>query len=78
MFSTAMSCRINLNQIRALQGFPGGANGSKEPVCQRRRHRRLGFDPWVGKMPWRKAWKLSPVFLPRETHGQLSVAGYDA
>ena len=31
-------------------GFPGGAGG-KEPVCQCRRHKRLGFDPWVGKIP---------------------------
>ena len=31
-------------------GFPGGASG-KEPVCQCRRHKRLGFDPWVGKIP---------------------------
>ena len=31
-------------------GFPGGASG-KEPVCQCRRHKRLRFDPWVGKSP---------------------------
>ena len=28
---------------------------------------RLGFDPWVGKIPWRRAWKPTPVFLPRES-----------
>ena len=32
-------------------GFPGGASG-KEPACQYRRHKRLGFNPWVGKIPW--------------------------
>jgi len=31
-------------------GFPGGANG-KEPTCQCRRHKRRGFDPWIGKIP---------------------------
>ena len=31
-------------------GFPGGASG-KEPACQGRRCRRLGFDPWLGKIP---------------------------
>ena len=32
-------------------GFPGGASG-KEPACQSRRHKRHGFNPWVGKIPW--------------------------
>ena len=56
-------------------GFPGGANG-KELVCQRRRHKRLGFDPWVGKMPCRRAWKPTLVFLPGKFLGQRSLAGY--
>ena len=43
--------------------FPGGAS-SKEPACQCSRHKRSGFDPWVGKIPWRKAWQPTPVFLP--------------
>ena len=30
---------------------------------------RRGFDPWVGKIPWRKAWQPTPVFLPGECHG---------
>ena len=33
------------------------------------------FDPWVGKIPWRKAWEPIPVFLPGESHGQRSLAG---
>ena len=33
-------------------------------------------DPWVGKMPWRRAWQPSPVFLPGESHGQRSLARY--
>ena len=56
-------------------GFPGGATG-KEPTCQRRRHRRRGFSPWVGKTPWRRAWQPTPVFLPGKSHGQRSRAGY--
>ena len=35
-----------------------------------------GFDPWVGKIPWRRAWQPTPVFLPEESHGQRSLAGY--
>jgi len=35
------------------------------------------FDPWVGKIPWRKAWQPTLVFSPGESHGQRSVAGYN-
>ena len=45
----------------------------KKPACQCRRHKRQGFDPWVGKIPWRKAWQPPPVVLPRESHGQRSL-----
>ena len=38
--------------------------------------RRPGFDPWVGKIPWRRAWQPTPVFLPGESHGQRSLEGY--
>ena len=37
---------------------------------------RHGFDPWVRKIPWRRKWYPSPVFLPRKSHGQRSLAGY--
>ena len=48
------------------RSFPGGASG-REPACQRRRHKRHRFDPWVGKMLWRRARPPTPVFLPRES-----------
>ena len=38
--------------------------------------RRLGFNPWDGKVPWRMKWQPTPVFLTRESHGQRSLAGY--
>ena len=38
--------------------------------------RRLGFNPWVGKVPWRRAWQPTPVCLPGESHGQKSLVGY--
>ena len=34
------------------------------------------FDPWVRKVSWRKTGQLAPVFLPRKSHGQRSLAGY--
>ena len=37
----------------------------KEPVCQCRRLKRLGFDPWVGKIPWRRIWQPTPVLSLR-------------
>ena len=41
-----------------------------------RRHKRCGFNPWVGSIPWWRAWQPTPVFLPGESHGQRSLAGY--
>ena len=38
--------------------------------------RRREFDHWVGKIPWRRAWQPTPVFLSGESHGQRSLAGY--
>ena len=61
--------------IYHICGFPGGASG-KESACQCKRQKRRMFDPWVGKIPWGRAWQLTPVFLPGESHGQRSLAGY--
>ena len=46
---------------------------SRESTSQCRRH---GFDPWVGMIPWRRAWPPTPVSLPGEAHGQRSLVGY--
>ena len=54
------------------QSFPAGAS-SKEPA---RQCRRCGFDPWVREIPWRRPWQPTPVFLPGESHGERSLAGY--
>jgi len=55
-------------------GFPGGARDT-EPAFQFRKHKRRGFDSWIRKIPWRRAWKPTPVFLPGESHGQRSLVG---
>ena len=62
-------------RLRPHWSFPGGAS-DQEPTCQCRRHKRCGFNPWVGKIPWRRAWQSTPVFLPRESHGQRSLESY--
>ena len=38
-------------------------------------YERPGFDPWVGKVPWRREWQLSLVISPREFHEQRSLVG---
>ena len=59
--------------IIPLWGFPGG---SVVKIClQCRSPRRCRFYPWVRKMPWRRAWQPTPVFLPGESRGQRILAG---
>ena len=54
--------------------FPGGTSG-KEPACQCRRHKERRLNPWVKKIPWRKEWQPTPVFLPRESAGTEEPGG---
>ena len=61
-----------LNCPKGCIGLPRWFSG-KETSCQCRRHR---FDPWVGKIPWRRKWQPTPVFLPGEFQGQRSLACY--
>ena len=58
----------HLYNIRLPQLLSG-----KESTCQCRRHR---FKPWVGKIPWRRKWQATPVFLPGKSRGQRSLASY--
>ena len=53
-------------------------NGSvgEEVHLQCRIHRKHGFNPCFGKIPWRRKWQPIPVFLPETSHGQRSLAGY--
>ena len=54
-------------------GFPGGSAG-KESVCNA--GERPGFDPWVGKVSWRRERLPTPVFWPREFHGLYRPLGH--
>ena len=60
------------NGSQFLLQLPRWCSG-KESTCQ---CRRCGFDPWVGKIPWRRGRSPTPVFLPGESHGQRSLGGY--
>ena len=59
---------------RHLLDFPVNSDGvKKKKICLQ--CRRPGFDPWVGKILWRRAWQLTPVFSPGESQGQRSMVG---
>ena len=51
-----------------MMDFCGGSVVKNPPAKQ--------FDPWVGKIPWRRKWTPTPVFLPGKSHGQRSLVGY--
>ena len=53
-------------------GFPGGSEGKS--ICLQ--CGRFRFDPWIGKIPWKRKWQPAPVLLPGKSHGQRSPAGY--
>ena len=58
----------------AFLGFPGGSV-VKNPHANTG-GTRDGCNPWVGKIPWRRKWQPTPVFLPGQFHGQRSQAGH--
>ena len=58
-------------------GFPGGAV-VKNPSANVGDVRNTEFDPWVRKVPWRRKWQSTPIFLPGKLHGQRNLVGYNA
>ena len=65
--SDFIACKLYLNTN--FKSSLGGSDGSL-PAKQETR-----FDPWVWKIPWRREWLPTPVFLPGEFHGQRSLEG---
>ena len=68
-------CVLYFNVYFSHRGFPGGSSGN-EPACKYRRPKTCRFNPWVEKIPWKRAWQPAPVFLPGEFHAQKSLAGW--
>ena len=65
-------CQRNTKEPLAVNtDFPGGSVVKTLPAKQKR-----GFDPWVGKVPWRREWLPIPVFLAAKSHGLRRLAGY--
>ena len=76
LYTKVQECKPEkTGRAKETEGFQGGAGG-KEPSCQCRRCKRLRFNSWVGKIPWRKARQPTPGFLPGESHGQRGLADY--
>ena len=63
---------IYVSWIISFIKLPWWLSGKKS-ACQC----RWAFDPQVGKIPWRRIWQPTPVFLPRTYHGQRSLMGYN-
>ena len=63
---------ITFKDFEKFHPFPASSNG-KESACNAG---DLGLIPGVRKIPWRKTWQPTPVFLPGKSHGQRSLAGY--
>ena len=71
MILEAGSLKILESQHGEVLDFPGGSD-CKKSACNAG---DLGSIPGVGKIPWRREWLPTPVFLPGESHGQRSLAG---
>ena len=67
---------IQIFEFCSMQlGLPRWLSGEK-PACQCRRRKRLRFHLWVEKIPWRRRWQPTPVFLFEKFHGQRILVGY--
>ena len=75
LWGKILSCHNNWLSVYGIYHVPDGISGNG-PTCQCSRHKRLRFDPWVGKSPWSRKRQPTPVFLPGQFHGERSLAGY--
>ena len=75
MFSLAPLCFWKFTVGWTPPGLPRWLSG-KEYACQCRRFRRLGFDPWVGKVPWRRKSNPLQYSCLENPHGERSLVGY--
>ena len=75
LFTTEPPGKPFLIRLLISKVCPGGTSG-EESACQRKRQKRCGFNPYVRKTPWSRAWQPNPVFLPGKSHGERSLTGY--
>ena len=66
---------ISFEDFVLYKSFVRRLSNKKESACQCRRYGRHGFDPWVGKIPWRRKWHPTSGFLPGKSYGQRTLVG---
>ena len=65
--------------LQVSWSFPGGSVVKAPPANTGGTVSQSGqFSPWVGKIPWRRKWQPTPIFLPGKSHGQRSLMGYSS
>ena len=69
--SSILECLEHAKHGRLVSIVMGGGSSQVVLVV-----RRCGFDPWIRKTPWMRAWQRTAVFLSGESHGQSSMADY--
>ena len=73
MYSVQLSLGLDRFELKLYNPYrqPRASPAGKESA-----YRKPGFIFWVRKIPWRREWQSTPVFLPEESHGQRSLVGY--
>ena len=74
--STGVGCHCLLQGIFLIQGSNPGLPHCRQMLYPLSHQGSPGFNSWVGKIPWRRKWQLTPVFLPRKSRGQRRMVGY--
>ena len=64
--------RLSYKSKTKISGLPGGSVVKNLPAYAAE---KLRFNPWVRKIPWRRKWQPTPVFLPGKSHGQKEPGG---
>ena len=67
IFLVSIACMLGASQVVLMVKNPLASAGDAREICR--------FNPWVGKILWRRAWQPTPVFMLGESHGQRSVVG---
>ena len=67
---------VTQSQTQLKRFSSSSSSSGKEPPCQCRKCKRCRLNPWVWKIPWKRKWQSTPVFLSGKSHGQRSLVGY--
>ena len=71
--NTGVGCHFLLQEIFPTQGSNLSLLHCRQTLCHLSHQGTPGFNPWVGKISWRRKWQSTPAFLPGESHRQKSL-----